>query len=109
MEKPVPITLVCKHGQGRQQNEGDMKFEISRRGKAYLKTAETLLRSAKTMTDAAVATQLEALAASYQRQAAKVSRDDAARAARATGRTTADADLTDTWSGVGMLAIESHP
>ena len=107
MEKPVPIALVCKHGQAHQQNEGDMNFQISRRGKAYLKTADTLLRSAKTMTDAAVATQLEALAASYQRQAAKVSRDDAAKAARATSRTMAE--VMDPWSGVDMLAIESHP
>jgi hypothetical protein len=32
-----------------------MTFQISRRGKEYLETAQTLLRAAQTMTDRAVA------------------------------------------------------
>ena len=87
-----------------------MNFQISRRGKAYLKTAETLFRSAKTMTDGAVAAQLEALAADYQRRAAKASRDDAAKAAKASSRAAAGAEeLMDSYAGADMLALESHP
>ena len=64
-----------------------MTLQISRRGKQYLETAQTLLRSAKTMTDAAVALQLQTLAENYQRLALKASEDDAAKAAdRATSR-----------------------
>jgi hypothetical protein len=48
-----------------------MTLEISRRGKEYLKTAQTLLRAAQTMTDRAIAGQLKALADDYQRQAEK--------------------------------------
>jgi hypothetical protein len=54
--------------------------QISQRGKQYLKTAETLLRAAKTMTDQAVAGQLKALADDYQRRAEQASHVDAARA-----------------------------
>jgi hypothetical protein len=36
-----------------------MTFQISRRGREYLKTAQTLLRAAKTMTDRAIASQLK--------------------------------------------------
>jgi hypothetical protein len=57
-----------------------MNFQISERGKQYLKTAETLLRTAKTMTDQAVAGQLKALADDYERRAEKASRDDADKA-----------------------------
>ena len=57
-----------------------MTFQISQRGKQYLKTAETLLRAAQTMTDRVVATQLKALADDYERRAEKASRDDAAKA-----------------------------
>ena len=39
-----------------------MKVQISQRGKEYLETAQTLLRSAQTMTDRAIASQLKALA-----------------------------------------------
>ena len=39
-----------------------MTLEISRRGKEYLETAQALLRTAQTMTDEAVASQLKALA-----------------------------------------------
>jgi hypothetical protein len=46
-----------------------MTFQISRRGKEYLETAQTLLRAAQTMTDRAVAGQLKALADDYQRRA----------------------------------------
>lgn len=54
--------------------------QISQRGKEYLKTAETLLRSAQAMTDQAIASQLKALADDYQRRAEKASHDDAAKA-----------------------------
>ena len=47
-----------------------MTFQrLSQRGKEYLKTAETLLRAAQTMTDLAIAGQLKALADDYQRRA----------------------------------------
>ena len=39
-----------------------MTFQIPRRGKQYLETAQTLLRAARTMTDSAIADQLKALA-----------------------------------------------
>ena len=62
-----------------------MTFQFSRRGKEYLETAQTLLRAAQTMTDRAIAGQLEALADDYQRKAEKASHVDAAKAlARAT-------------------------
>ena len=57
-----------------------MKIQISRQGKAYLETAQTLLRAAQTMTDRAIAAQLKALADDYQRRAEKVSHVDAAKA-----------------------------
>jgi hypothetical protein len=57
-----------------------MTVPISRRGKAYLETARTLLRVAETMTNRAVASQLKALADDYQRRADKASLIDAAKA-----------------------------
>ncbi|SHN65795.1 hypothetical protein [Bradyrhizobium erythrophlei] len=58
-----------------------MRFQqISQRGKQYLKTAETLLRAAQTMTDRAIADQLKALAEDYERRAEKASQVDAAKA-----------------------------
>jgi len=54
--------------------------QISRRGKEYLKTAETLLRAAQTMTDRAIAGQLKALADDYERRAEKASHVDTAKA-----------------------------
>ena len=57
-----------------------MTFQFSRRGKEYLETAQTLLRAAQTMTDRAIAGQLEALADDYQRRAEKASDVDAAKA-----------------------------
>ena len=56
-----------------------MTLQISRRGREYLETAQTLLRSAQTMTDRAIAGQLKALAEDYERRAAKASQDDAAK------------------------------
>jgi hypothetical protein len=50
-----------------------MTLQISRRGREYLETAQTLLRSAQTMTDRAIAGQLEALTEE------KASHDDAAK------------------------------
>ena len=57
-----------------------MTVQISQRGKEYLETARTLLRAAQTMTDRAVAGQLNALADDYQRRAEKASHVDAAKA-----------------------------
>ena len=57
-----------------------MTFQISRRGKQYVKTAQTLLRAARTMTDRAIAAQLKALADDYQSRAEKASHVDAAKA-----------------------------
>jgi hypothetical protein len=56
-----------------------MTLQISRRGREYLETAQTLLRSAQTMTDRAIAGQLEALTEDYERRAEKASHDDAAK------------------------------
>jgi hypothetical protein len=72
----------------RDWREGPMTFQISRRGRAYLETARTLLRTAQTMTDQAVARQLKALADDYERRAEKASQVDAAKAlARAVANT----------------------
>ena len=57
-----------------------MTVQISRRGKAFLETARTLLRAAQTMTDSAIAGQLKALADDYQRRAQRASHVDAAKA-----------------------------
>ena len=57
-----------------------MTVQISQRGKQYLETARTLLRAVQTMTDAAIAGQLKALADDYQRRTEKASHVDAAKA-----------------------------
>jgi len=57
-----------------------MTFQISQRGNEHLKTAQTLLRAAQTMTDRAIAGQLKALADGLQRRAEKASHVDAAKA-----------------------------
>jgi hypothetical protein len=57
-----------------------MTHQISRRGKQYLKTAQTLLRAAQTMTDRAIAAHLRALADDYQSRAVKASHVDAGKA-----------------------------
>jgi hypothetical protein len=65
-----------------------MTSPISQRGKQYLETARTLLRTAQTMTDEAIAGRLKALADDYQRRAEKASDVDAAKAlARSTAST----------------------
>ena len=70
-----------------------MTFQrLSQRGKEYLRTAETLLRAAQTMTDRAIAGQLKALADDYQRRAEKAPHVDAA---KAFARSAASAD--DEW------------
>jgi hypothetical protein len=66
-----------------------MTFQISQRGKEYLKSAQTLLRAAQTMTDGAIAGQLKALADDYQRRAEKASQIDAD---KALARSAADAE-----------------
>jgi hypothetical protein len=64
-----------------------MTFQISQRGKQYLKTAQTLFRAAQTMTDRVIAGQLRALADDYERRAEKASYVDADKAfARAAAR-----------------------
>jgi hypothetical protein len=65
---------------GDRESGNFMTFQISQRGKEYLKTAETLLHAAQTMTDGAIARQLETLAEYYQRRAEKASHVDAAKA-----------------------------
>ncbi len=57
-----------------------MTAQISQRGEEYLKTAQTLLRAAQTMTDRAIAGQLKALADDYRQRAEKASHVDAAKA-----------------------------
>ena len=57
-----------------------MTFQISQRGKQYLRTAETLLHAAQTITDRVIAAQLKALADDYERRAEKASLSDAAKA-----------------------------
>ena len=57
-----------------------MTFQMSQRGKHYLKTAQTFLRVARTMTDGAIADQLKALADDYHRRAEKAAHVDAAKA-----------------------------
>jgi hypothetical protein len=57
-----------------------MTLQISRRGREYLKTAQTLLHSANTVVDRAVADQLKALATVYERRAGEASHVDAAKA-----------------------------
>jgi hypothetical protein len=57
-----------------------MTVQISQRGEQYLKTAQSLLRVAQTMTDPAIAGQLRALADNYQQRAEKASHVDAAKA-----------------------------
>ena len=51
-----------------------MTLQISKRGKEYLKTAQTLLRSAKTMTGDCGSAQ--GVADDYERRAEKASRDE---------------------------------
>jgi hypothetical protein len=63
--------------------------QFSQRGKEYLKTAETLLRAAQSMTDRAIAGQLKALADDYERRAANASNVNAA---KALARSAADAE-----------------
>ena len=57
-----------------------MTVQISRRGRKYLETAQTLFRVANTMTNTAIAGQLSALAYDYQRRAESASHNDAAKA-----------------------------
>ena len=66
-----------------------MTLQISRRGKECLKAAQTLLHSANTVVDRAVADQLMALAAVYERRAEQASHVDAA---KALARAAADAE-----------------
>jgi hypothetical protein len=57
-----------------------MTFQLSLRGREYLQTARTLLRTAQAMTDHAIAGQLKALADDYERRAQKASQVDAEKA-----------------------------
>ncbi|GLR94560.1 MULTISPECIES: hypothetical protein [Bradyrhizobium] len=58
-----------------------MTLQMSRRGKQYMETAQSLLRAAMSMTDEVVATRLKLLADDYQRRAEKASSVDAAKPA----------------------------
>ena len=81
-----------------------MTLEISRRGKEYLKTAQTLLQAAHKMTDQAIAGQLKALADDYQRRAEKASHVDAA---KALGRPAASAEAE--WSTSSDARFHRYP
>ena len=70
-----------------------MTFQISQRGKQYVRTAQTLLRTAQTMTDRAIAAQLKALADDYEQRAEKASLVDATKALARSA-----ADTRDEWS-----------
>jgi hypothetical protein len=70
-----------------------MTFQISQRGRQYLKTAETLLRAAQSMTDGAIASQLKALAEDYERRAEQASHADAAKALARSAAAAAEAEL----------------
>ena len=69
-----------------------MTIQMSQRGKQYLQTARTLLRTAQTMTDEAIARQLQLLAEDYERRAEKASLVDAA---KALARSAADASASE--------------
>ena len=72
---------------------------ISQRGKEYLETARTLLRTAQTMSDAAIAGQLKALAEDYERRAEKAAHADAAKAlARSAARTEHERWAAEQWA-----------
>jgi hypothetical protein len=76
-----------------------MTFQLSQRCKQYLETAKTLLRVAQTMTDQAVADQLQALADNYERRAEEASHIDAAKAlARAAANSESEAALEGGWT-----------
>ena len=77
MDGLVPIAFDPA---ARKPPESVLTLQISQRGKEYLKTVQTLLRTAKTMTDQAIAAQLKALADYYERRTEKASLDDAAKA-----------------------------
>jgi DNA-binding PadR family transcriptional regulator len=64
----------------REPREGSVTFQISRRGREYLKTAQTLLRAAEKMANRAIASQLKALADDYKRRAETTSHIDATKA-----------------------------
>jgi len=74
-----------------------MNVQVSRRGKEYVETARTLLRTAQTMTDRLIASRLQALADDYQRRAEKASHDDAARASARSANNSAE--LSDHMTG----------
>jgi hypothetical protein len=74
-------------------------LEISRRAREHLKTAQSLLRAAKTMTDHAIADRLKALAEDYERRAEKASRVDAEKAlARSAAGAENEAIFEGAWS-----------
>ena len=80
-----------------------MTFQISQRGKQYLKTAQTLLRAAQSMTDHAIAGQLKALAEDYERRAEQASQVDAA---KALARSAADAEANGGYETIGSFTAE---
>lgn len=61
----------------RKPRDGVTTLQISQQGKEYLKTAQTLLRTAKAMTDQAIAAQLKSLADDNERRSEKASLDGA--------------------------------
>lgn len=57
-----------------------MTVEIAQRGKAYLETGRSVLGTAQTMIDSAIAGRLKALARDCQWQAEKISRLESSKA-----------------------------
>ena len=71
-----------------------------------MKTAQTLLRTAKTMTDQAIAAQLKALADDYERRAERASLDDAA---KALARSVASAECDELMGSFFPQQLSSRP
>jgi hypothetical protein len=93
-------TRLAANGFGagfREAREGSMNLQISRRGKEYLRTAQTLLQAAERMTDRAIAGQLKALADDYERRAGKASYLDAAKASERSAANLNANGPTDYW------------
>lgn len=78
-----------------------MTFQISQRAKEYLKTAQTLLQAAQSMTDQAIASQLRTLADDYERRAEKASQVDVT---RTSARSTAGLNASGVHDLIGSFA-----
>jgi hypothetical protein len=82
-----------------------MNVQMSRRGREYVKTARTLLRTAQTMTNRVIASRLEALADDYQRRAEKASNDDTATASARSAANSAEREQPREKSVIDLNSI----